>query len=112
MKNENVKDAAQDVAEDVTLDVAEDVFGAAEDGSVKVLVVARAIFKRRNSRPTYACRPPRCPWATREGRARKGRGAGRHRGRTKGRGAGLDLRGPGGARPPCHATTTAAAAYA
>ena len=30
-----------------------------------------AIFQRRNPRPTHACRPPRCPWATREGRARK-----------------------------------------
>ena len=44
--------------------------GAAEDGKVKVLIVARAIFQRRNQRPTHACRPPRCPWATREGRAR------------------------------------------
>ena len=31
MKNEHVKDTAQDVAEDVTQDVAEDVLGAAED---------------------------------------------------------------------------------
>jgi len=38
----HVKDLAQDVAEDVTQDVAEDVaedvLGAAEDGSVKVLI--------------------------------------------------------------------------
>jgi len=58
--------------------------------------------------------PPRCPWATREGRARKRRGAGRgggcNAGRTTGRGAELVHRGPGGARPTCHATTAAAAA--
>ena len=36
MKDEHVKDAAQDVAEDVTQDVAEDVLGAAEDGSSSV----------------------------------------------------------------------------
>ena len=47
-----VKDAAQDVAEDVTQDVAEDVLGAAEDGSAKVFIVARAIFHR----------PLRPPW--------------------------------------------------
>ena len=33
VKDEHVKDAAQDVAGDVTQDVAEDVLGAAEDGS-------------------------------------------------------------------------------
>ena len=42
MKDGHVKDTAQDVAEDVTQDVAEDVaedvLGAAEDGSVKVLI--------------------------------------------------------------------------
>ena len=32
VRDEHVKDAAQDVAEDVTQDVAEDVLGAAEDG--------------------------------------------------------------------------------
>ena len=42
-RTEPVKDAAQDVAEDVS--------GAAEDGSVKVFVLARAIFHR----------PPRLP---------------------------------------------------
>ena len=47
-----MKDAAQDVAEDVS--------GAAEYGSVKVFIVARVIFHR----------PPRLPWATREGRER------------------------------------------
>ena len=40
MRDEPVKDAAQDV----TQDVAEDVSGAAEDGSVKVFIVARDIF--------------------------------------------------------------------
>jgi len=35
------------------------------------LVVARAIFQGRNPRPTHARRPPRRPWATREGRANK-----------------------------------------
>jgi len=58
-----------------------------------VLIVARVIFQRRNPRPTHACHSPRCPWATREGRARKGHGAG------------LGLRRPGDARPPRHATT-------
>ena len=86
MKDEHVKDASQDMAGDITQDVVEDVFGAvertesrlrecvvqsdwrrrgvlgaAEDGSVKVLVVARVIFQWRNPRPTNACRPPRCP---------------------------------------------------
>ena len=46
MRDEPVKDAAQDVTQDVTQDVAEDVSGAVEDGSVKVSVVARAIFHR------------------------------------------------------------------
>ena len=35
----HVKDAAQDVAEDVTQDVVEGLLGAAEDGSVKVLIL-------------------------------------------------------------------------
>ena len=60
MKDEHVKDAAQDVAKDVTHDVGEDVLGAAEDGSVKVFIEARVTFQRRNPRPTHACRPPRC----------------------------------------------------
>ena len=54
----HVKDAAQDVAEDVS--------GAAEDGSVKVLILSIAIFQphafllfRQSFRPTRACRPPR-----------------------------------------------------
>ena len=34
------------------------------------------IFQRRNPRQRYACRPPCCPWVTREGRACEGRGAG------------------------------------
>ena len=36
MRNEHVKDLAQDVVEDVTQDVAEDVLAAAEDGSSSV----------------------------------------------------------------------------
>ena len=132
-----MKDAAQDVAEDVTQDVAEDATGAAEDGSAKALVVARAIFHRL----------PRFPWATREGpshlterathahplhpaalasvpsgkvlvrvrRARQGRGAGRCGGRWGGRaterGSGIGLRGPGGARLPRLTTTAAAAVF-
>ena len=59
MKDEHVKDAAQHVAEDVTLDVATDVMGAAEDGGVKVLIVARVILQRWNPRPTRALCPPR-----------------------------------------------------
>ena len=42
MRDELVKNAAQDV----TQNVAEDVSGAAEDGSVKVFIVARVIFYR------------------------------------------------------------------
>ena len=65
----HVKDAAQDAAEDM--------LGAEKDGSLTVLFVARAIFQRRETpRPTHARRPPRCPLATREGRAREGRGVG------------------------------------
>jgi len=101
-------DVTQDVKEDVTQDVTEDVLGAAEDGSVKVLIVARTTFQRRNPHPVLACRPPRFPWETREGRAQRGRGSGRGVGRTIGRGAGLGLWGPGGARPPRHANTAAA----
>ena len=63
MRDEHLKDAAQDVAEDVTQEVAEDVLGAAEDGSLSVsggrrmgrrscwLVVV--ICQRRN--PRSAC---------------------------------------------------------
>ena len=109
-------DAAQDVKQDATQDVVEGVLGAAEDGGVKVLILPIVIFQRRNPRPADACRPPRCPWATREGgRARERRGAGFHGGRRGGRcggrGAGLGLQGPGGVRPPRHATTVAAAVF-
>jgi len=87
--------------------VTEGVLGAAEDGSVKVFIAARVIFQRRNPCPTHAYRPPHCPWATHKGRAREGGGAGCCGGLATGRGAGLCLRGPGGARPPHHATTAA-----
>ena len=46
---------------DVAQDVAEDVSGAEDDGSVKVLISPIVIFQRRNPRPTHACRPPRLP---------------------------------------------------
>jgi len=98
VRDEPVKNAAQDVTKDMTQDVAEDMSGAAEDGSVEVFIAARAIFHR----------PPRFPWATREGRARQGRGEGRFRGRcggrALGRGAGIGLRGPGPAHLPRLAT--------
>jgi len=71
VKDKHVKDAAQDVAQDAAQDVAQDVLGAAEDRGAKVLVVARVILQRRNIRPTHACRHPRYPWATSEGRARE-----------------------------------------
>ena len=58
MKDEHVKDAAQNVAEDV--------LGAAVNGGVKMFIVARVIFQRRNPRPKHAFCPPRCPWATRK----------------------------------------------
>jgi len=83
-KDDPVKDAAQDLTQDVTQDVAEDVSGAAEDGSAKAFILARAIFHR----------PPRFPWATGEGRARQGRGGGRCGGRALGRGEGTGLWGP------------------
>ena len=51
----------KDVAQDVAHDVAENVMGAAKDGGVKVFIVARAIFERRNPRPTHAFRRPCCP---------------------------------------------------
>ena len=57
MIDEHVKAAAQDVAEDATQDVAKGILGAAEDGSVKVFIVARALFQRRNPRPTSALTP-------------------------------------------------------
>ena len=50
------------MAKDVTQDVAEDASGAAEDGSLKVFIVERVIFQRRNPSPTQACHSPRCPW--------------------------------------------------
>ena len=53
-----MKDAAQDVAKNVTQDVAEDVLGAAEDGSMKVLILHIAIFQRRNPRPTHTHATP------------------------------------------------------
>ena len=56
VKDEHVKDAAKDAAEDV----AGDVLGAAEDGSVEVLM-SIAIFQWWNPRPTHACRPHACP---------------------------------------------------
>jgi len=59
VKGKHVKDAAQDVAKNATQDVAEDVLGAAEDGSMKVLILHIAIFQRRNPRPTHAFHPPR-----------------------------------------------------
>ena len=51
----------QDVARDVAQGVAQDLLGAAEDGSVKVLILPILIFQRRNPRPTHACRPPCLP---------------------------------------------------
>ena len=53
MKNKHVKDVAEDVAQDV----AEDVLGAVNDGGAKMLTVARAIFQRRNPRPTQHAAP-------------------------------------------------------
>ena len=81
--------------------MAEDVSGAAEDESLNVFIMARVIFHR----------PLRFSWATREGRARQGRGAGRCGGRCAGRatrrGAGIGLWGPA----PRLATTAAAAVF-
>ena len=55
MKDEHVKDAAQGMAQDVAQDLAEDVPGAAEDGSVKVLIFPIVAFQRQqtgSSRPS------------------------------------------------------------
>jgi len=52
VRDGHVKDAAKDLEEDVTQDAVEGVLGAAEDGSAKVFIVARAIFHR----------PLRPPW--------------------------------------------------
>ena len=57
MKDEHMKDAAQYVAKDVTLYVAKGVLGAAEDGSVRVLVVGRSIFQRHNTRMPPPTKP-------------------------------------------------------
>ena len=48
MKDEHVKDAAQDVAEGDAHDVAEDVLATPEDGGVKVLIFPIVIFQRQN----------------------------------------------------------------
>ena len=57
------KDLAKDVEQDVEQDVAQDVFGAAEDGSVKVLILPIAFVRRayalRESGKT-ACALPAC----------------------------------------------------
>ena len=50
-RDEPVKDAVQDATQDATQGVAGGVLGAAEEGSAKALIVARAIFHR----------PPRFP---------------------------------------------------
>ena len=47
LRDEHVKDAAQDVAEDMTQDVAGDVLGAAEDGLSSVSGGTHARFALR-----------------------------------------------------------------
>jgi len=72
------------------------------------IVVARSL----NVQNPLLVRQAQWQWRpTREGRARKGRGAGRCGGRATGRGAGLCLRGSGSARPSLHAITAAAAVF-
>ena len=41
--------------------VAEGMLGAAKDGGIEVLIVARVIFQRWDPRPAHACRTPRLP---------------------------------------------------
>jgi len=72
VKDEHAKDAAHGMVQGAMQDVAEDELG---DGSVKVFVLSIVIFQRWNPRPTHAYRPHAFPWATREERVRKGRGA-------------------------------------
>jgi len=61
------------------------------------------LFPAAEPTPNTRVPPPRCPWATREGRAREKRGAGRGGERcvvfATGRGAGPRLRGPGRRAP-------------
>jgi len=45
------------VEEGAAQDVAGGMLGTAEDASVKVFVVARVSFQRRNQRPTHTCHP-------------------------------------------------------
>ena len=44
-----MKGASQDMAQDMAQDVAEDISGAAEDGSLKVLILPIVIFQRRRT---------------------------------------------------------------
>jgi len=74
VKDVHVKDAAKGVVQDVAQDAEPDMPGAAEDGSRKVLILSIIIFQRWNPRPIHAHRLPRCPLATREGRAHEGCG--------------------------------------
>ena len=61
MKDKHVKDTAKDVVEDVAKYVAEDVLGATEDGSVKLLIVARAISPAEEPTPNTRMPPPTLP---------------------------------------------------
>jgi len=60
VKDERVKDAAQDVVEDVTQDLAEDVLGAAENGSVKMFIVQSSSGK--DLTPSTCVPPPPLPF--------------------------------------------------
>ena len=101
MKDGHVKDAAEDVAEDVTLDAAGDVFGAAKDGSVKVLILTRVILQWRNPRPTHACRPPRPHVKD------AAQGVAEDVSQDATQDLAFRARATGGAHPPRHATTAA-----
>ena len=58
VKNRHVRDAVKNVAQDVARNVAEGESGAAEDGSLKVLILSIVLFQRRNPCPTHASTPP------------------------------------------------------
>ena len=62
MRDEHVKDAAEDLAEAATQDVAEDVLGAAEDGSSSVsggkITITPAAYPQLTPTPT----PPKASY--------------------------------------------------
>ena len=110
MKDEHVKDAAQDVAEELELELIKSRMAQKPmlRGEVGCACVACEVRVKRGGMGERGCARRLGGWVdvgVKPIRACCG-------GRATGRGAGLGLRDPGGARPHCHATTVAAAAPA